>query len=516
VARQATRTVPARHQKLPSAGAAREALREKGQFWTPDWVAQAMVGYVLRGGTDHIFDPAVGAGAFFRAAKTIARRLDRPVELLGAEIDAAAIEEARQTGLATDDLEAVEMRNFVLHPPTRHFAAIVANPPYIRHHRLPHTVKLELKNYGKDLIGTALDGRAGLHIYFLLRALERLEEGGRLAFILPADTCEGKSAPALWGWITRHYRLDAVVTFAPEATPFPAVDTNALVFLIHKAGPLPTFRWVRCTQAHTDHLTEWTLSNFETVHQEALSVRERHLSEALQTGLSRPPAEAALAEPTLSEFAYIRRGIATGHNDFFFLTKRQARDLGIPDKFLRLAVGRTRDVTADSITTEMMERLEEKGRPTRLLALDSRPVGEFPSAVREYVIRGEEMGLPGKPLISQRKPWYKMEVRDVPPFLFAYLGRRNVRFIRNTAGVLPLTCLLCVYPRRNDPVSIQQLWTILSHPDTVANLSRVGKSYGAGAIKVEPRALERLPIPSTAIEAAGAELPEDVAQLALF
>ena len=30
----------------------REILRQKGQFWTPDWVAEAMVAYVLGGGSD--------------------------------------------------------------------------------------------------------------------------------------------------------------------------------------------------------------------------------------------------------------------------------------------------------------------------------------------------------------------------------------------------------------------------------------------------------------------------------
>src|SRR5438270_11688370 len=52
------------HKILPSSGPAREALREKGQFWTPDWVADAMVAYMIGTDTDHVFDPAVGAGAF--------------------------------------------------------------------------------------------------------------------------------------------------------------------------------------------------------------------------------------------------------------------------------------------------------------------------------------------------------------------------------------------------------------------------------------------------------------------
>ncbi|KAF5437760.1 hypothetical protein C5S35_02435 [Candidatus Methanophagaceae archaeon] len=41
---------------------------------------------------------------------------------------------------------------------------------------------------------------------------------------------------------------------------------------------------------------------------------------------------------------------------------------------------------------------------------------------------------------------------------------------------------------------------ILKHPDTSKNLSLVGKSYGGGAIKVEPRALEKLPLPDHLIK----------------
>lgn len=51
--------------KLPATGEARELLRKKGQFWTPDWVAEAMVEYVFTNKGGKLFDPAVGAGAFF-------------------------------------------------------------------------------------------------------------------------------------------------------------------------------------------------------------------------------------------------------------------------------------------------------------------------------------------------------------------------------------------------------------------------------------------------------------------
>src|SRR5213078_2383428 len=124
-----------------------------------------------------------------------------------------------------------QITDFVLSPPSNHYYAIVANPPYIRHHRLSPSVKARLKALSAHILGTNLDGRAGLHIYFLIRALQLLKEGGRLAFIMPADTCEGIFAPTLWKWITTNYNLEAVVTFMPGASPFPNVDTNPLIFL---------------------------------------------------------------------------------------------------------------------------------------------------------------------------------------------------------------------------------------------------------------------------------------------
>lgn len=500
-------------QRLPTAGAAREALREKGQFWTPDWIAQAMVSYVLQGGADHIFDPAVGAGAFFKAAKVIGQRLGRHIDLLGAEIDLAALQQAAQNGLTTADLASVQMSNFVLHPPARRFSAIVANPPYIRHHRLPTEVKAYLKSYSASLLEAALDGRAGLHIYFLLRALQLLGPGGRLAFIMPADTCEGVFSRPLWAWITRQYRLEAVVTFTPAASPFPQVDTNPMIFLLRNTAPAADCWWAQCTQAETADLQTWIESGFGTVPDGALRTHQRTLNEALATGLSRPPADARQPGMTLGDVAQVWRGIATGANEFFFLTRERAVSLDIPDEFLRLAVGRTRDVDGNEITSATLQRLAAVGRPTLLLSLDARPLTDLPPSIQRYLREGEKLGLPQRPLIAQRRPWYKMEVRAVPPFLFAYLGRRNARFIRNSAGVMPLTGFLCVYPHHSDPASLEKLWRVLSHPETIANLSLVGKSYGAGAIKVEPRALERLPLPAAALSAAGMQ-PADRSQQA--
>ena len=363
-------------------------------------------------------------------------------------------------------------------------------------------VKSYLKDFSASVLGSPLDGRAGLHVYFLIRALRLLEEDGRLSFIMPADTCEGIFAPVLWSWIARNFRIDAVVTFAPNASPFPDVDTNPIIFMIRKSKTSNHFLWCRCLTSGTTELKNWAMSGMRSKPPNDLKVIQRETKEALVTGLSRSPMQRGTkSDLALADFATALRGIATGANEFFFLTREQASELAIPQEFLRLAIGRTRDVHGDEITTDTIESLASSGRPTLLFSPDGRPIDQFPRSVREYLKRGEALRLNKLPLLSTRKPWYKMETRPAPPILFAYLGRRNARFIRNYAGVVPLTGFLCVYPRVQ--TLTVPLWGVLRDPSTVTNLGLVGKSYGSGCIKVEPRALEKLPLSRRLIERVG-------------
>jgi len=490
-----------RHQKLPTKWTEREKLREKGQFWTPMWVAEAMIAYVSQSSRERIFDPAVGAGVFFRAARNV---LGQNVVLQGTEIDRDALSCGKDLGLTAEDLKHVELLDFMELPESKKFPAVVANPPYIRHHRIALDYKAKLKLFCKQLTGFSLDGRAGFHIYFLLKALSHLEQNGSLAFIMPADTCEGVFSTPLWQWITNNFCLDYVVTFAPEATPFPGVDTNAIVFCIRNTRPASHFQWIKCHLEDGEFLRK-ALSG-QPALTSSLIVHTRELKEALLTGLSRSFTEGEEESVPLGKIARVVRGIATGANEFFFLTEADAKAKKIPDYFFKDAVGRTRDIQSNVITPEDLRLLKASGRPTRLLVLNGYSEDELPASVVKYLREGEKLKFHERALIRMRNPWYRMESREVPPFLFAYLGRRSARFIRNTAGVVPLTGFLCVYPQNDFANRIESIWGVLNDPRTLANLNKVGKSYGSGAIKVEPRSLEKLPIPLSVLSGHGIQL----------
>lgn len=496
------------HQKLPTEWNEREILRDKGQFWTPSWVADAMVAYVSEN-TDLVFDPATGRGAFYEALL----KLNKPkVSFFGTDVDTKVLEDE----IYNHKNCFVEERDFIKNPPQRKFKAIVANPPYIRHHRIDEETKLLLKQLATSIIGNTIDGRAGYHIYFLIQALNLLEQDGKLAFIMPADTCEGKFAKNLWKWISEKFCIDGVITFNKMATPFPNVDTNAMIFLIKNSKRTETLHWVKANEAYSPDLFNFISSDFRKQEFKTIEVIDRQLKEGIATGFSRPEQNHNGFKFHLNDFANVMRGIATGSNEFFFLTAQQVKQLQIPKEFLKRAVGRTKDAPENILTAKNIEDLEKENRPTYLLSINGHD--KLPKAITNYLKVGEEMELPTRSLIQQRKPWYKMERREVPPILFAYLGRRNTRFIKNDAGILPLTGFLCVYPIYDDKEFVEKLWQVLNHPDTLENLKLVGKSYGSGAIKVEPSNLSRLPIPEHVVKQFDLKRPYKTAegQLEIF
>lgn len=487
---------PEAPQGLPASGPAREALRAAGQFWTPDWLAAAFATYVADAPPGPALDPACGDGALLRAL--LAERAPRGI--YGCDLDPAMVEAARRSVAAASRVGGrgvlIERRDFPLDPPEGSFAAIVMNPPYLRHHRLSQGTKARLRERSAAALGgAAIDGLAGLHAHFLLHALALLRPGGRLAAVVPADILEGRYAGRLWSWILPRFALDGVATFSALATPFPGVDTNPVALFLRRGEPSPATAWSRWWAPPGDALRSWVGDGFRPQSATTADFAVRVASDATIAALGRPESAVPAAGAALGSLAAIHRGVSTGNNDFFHLTRDRARSLGLPATLLQLAVGRTRDAPGDLLDAAAIDRLDARGRATLLLTLGEAPVGDLPPAVRRYLERGEADGLADTPTGRSRRPWYRIDWHTPPPFLFAYLDRRRPRFIRNAIGAVPLTGFLGLHPLDRRPEALDDLWRRLSDPAVGERLRGLGKTYGNDGVKIEPRALLGLALP---------------------
>lgn len=481
----------------------RKILQHRGQFWTPDWIARPMARYVLGGSPSRVFDPAVGAGALLINAKRISDG-DR-VTVSGFEIHPEVLELAKQEGLTKTDLTRIKIGNYLsATSPVGYEEAIICNPPYIRHHRLDRSVKHELRSELERWLGVKLDGRLGLHAYFFLRSLQQLRKGGRLSYITSADLYEGKSSRAMWSAIASRFRIDGIATFESDATPFPGVDTNPVINFIAAEPPTPCYRYIRVHNPFCENIERVVADIRRPLSRhviDGLSIQQRKISDHIEFGLARAKALNGGHTIPLGRFIKCIRGIGTGANAFFFLTEAQVEHLRLPKEFFERAVGRTRDIPDEEVTQKTLARLDHIGRPTWLLNVRGYSIQELPGPLQQYIEQGTKQRLMERPLLKQRRYWYWTEHRTPPPFFFAYLGRRHVRFIRNKAKAQALTGFLYVYPQSNyaSAEAIEVLWQCMQDPRLLRHLDLVAKTYGGNALKVEPRSLERTPVPIEAV-----------------
>jgi hypothetical protein len=208
----------------------------------------------------------------------------------------------------------------------------------------------------------------------------------------------------------------------------------------------------------------------------------------------------------LSELFRIKRGIATGANNFFVMTKADAKENGIPERFLIPILPpprrmRTSEVHADA---DGIPQLEEQLFLLKCDLGEENVKKSYPSLWR-YLEKGMLDHIDQRYLCKSRVPWYTQEKRDPAPYLFTYMGRKKggtgkpMRFILNKSQAIATNSYLLLYPKpslekiiRSKPDLQKQVWVALNAMPSAEVVSH-GRVYGGGLHKLEPKELGNVP-----------------------
>jgi len=480
----------------------RALRRLLGQFWTPDPIAELMVRWALRDTPGRFLDPGAGPLTFLHAAE----RAFGPgrTSCVAFELDDALVCAARAAfPPVTCDVRQEDFLRTSLRFPG---LAVVCNPPYTRHHGILDERKAELVGWAKATFGFRPSRFLGAHAWFLLKALDITGPDARLCFITPVELFMSRSGLDLFRHLPERFRPCRAIVFGPEFDAFPGVDATAAVSFFDPAATgldralLVLRRW-----PGPELLRAWLESPRAT-----LGVDRAGEVLPFEPGsrISLVPAAGNPRRPgvPLAAYARVSRGVATGANGFFLFDRRRREASGIAAGHFLRVIARARDATTPVLDVADLEALEARGRPTHLLALTRATEPSGPLAT--YLAEGERLGLPNRPLISRRRPWWLTEAREAPAILFTYLSRGDPRFIRNDAKAVALTTFLVLHPLPPTAGVAPDDWitclvATLNSPGTLASLAEHSRAYGGMTRKIEPRELERIELPAIA------ELPPD-------
>ncbi|MGH2715037.1 MAG: HsdM family class I SAM-dependent methyltransferase [Thermoleophilaceae bacterium] len=455
--------------------------RAGGQFQTPTWAADLMASWLLQEPCDLLLDPGVGAGRLlFRAA---GRPEPAPRRMLGLDVDGVSLEMARVNLLLRGiDNCALRRCNFLLRNLRERPDAVTCNPPYSRHHSIPATEKAAIHAGFEERLGLRLSRLAGLHVLFLVRALEVIREAGRLAFITPAEWLDVNYGWAIKRFVLERAHVEAIVLWEHDHLYFDGALTTAAITLLRAGagtGPTRVVRLPRRPPAVEEVVA--------AIEGQRTRLRVADVDLAPGAKWSHPVRRRVPRGKPLRDIARVRRGIATGCNRFFVVSEAARREHGIERSHVRPCITTPRLVPGDELTRADLERLSDD-LPRWVLNCHDRDAERRNDALGRYLRWGKDAhDAHAGYLASRRQPWYALERREASPVLFTYMNRQRPRFIRNRAAAVPLNTFLIVEP--HDGIDADQLWRALKAEHLMRQLIRAKRNYGGGLWKIEPREL---------------------------
>jgi adenine-specific DNA-methyltransferase len=514
------------------AGKSQAGRNRLGQFATPPALARDVIDYALRqlngGGSAlqqltadaprvasdtatttpiRFLDPAVGTGSFYEAlrAASTTRRVERAV---GLEIDPHyGLPSAQLWKNTTLDYR---LEDFTHADPEPRFNLLICNPPYVRHHHLTTEDKSRLIARTHAASGMKLSGLAGLYCHFIGLAHQWMEEGGLAGWLIPSEFMNVNYGAAVKQYLLERVTLLHIHRFDPNDVQFAdALVSSAVV-------------WFRNTPPPKNHSVRFTLGGTlerpdteRNIPASALAHEKKWLR--FPEATVRSPADidgganirGAVKDPVIGDFFRIRRGLATGDNRFFMLTREEIRRRKLPIEVFRPILPSPRYLLTDEIATNP-DGNPIVDRQLFLLdtALDEREIQTRYPSLHAYFAEGKQRALHERYLCKHRARWYAQENRPAAPILCTYLGRqdnardRPFRFILNRSKATAANVYLMMYPTGalaravdNNPQLIEQVWAALN-TITPEQLLGEGRVYGGGLHKLEPRELASVPAPA--------------------
>jgi len=460
--------------------------KQFGQVATPEPIARLMAKWVMSVKPHAVLDPAAGLGGLLAAC----RQLNQSVELIGAERDAETLRRAKSSAprgtklILTDYLKSDAGR----------FDGIIANPPYVKAHRLAYTEQDWL--YFEERLGTPLDRLTNLYALFLLKIWEDLTSRGRAAVILPAEFLNANFGEEIKERLLRAIRPAGIAIFAPSFNVFADALTTSAIVLLDKRQVLNAPIWAKLTETVEDAeaFVEELLTGRITTAGNALidlvelNPRDKWLNILLNGGTKEASVRFA---KRVGDYFKCRRGIATGANDFFCLSRAGMREHQLTEALVEPCITKATDAEGLVFTRDKLDALV--GRDRRCFLLN--PTRNEQS-LTEYLQLGERQGIPKRHLPSHRPVWYVPENRAVADIWVAVFSREFAKFILNTSGAKNLTCFHGLYAKPGNE-SIAPLMTLFLNSSLGRqSFSQVNRFYGDGLNKLEPKDVEDMPCPA--------------------
>lgn len=476
------------------------ALRKaRGAFFTPRPIAEFIASWALAAHPASILEPSCGEAEFLLAAGLKNAESEHSLQLRGVELHAESARRAEQS-LATSGVTARIIPGDFFDMPTEPRAdAVIGNPPYVRYQ--DHAGSGRAKSRAAAAAaGVELTELASMWAAFTIHATRHLNDGGRLGLVLPAELLTVNYAAPVREYLLNHFAQVQLIIFAERVFPDALEEVVLVLASGYRQGPSRSFELFQTRNASTLS----ALGEGRVWEPEANGGR-------WMGSLLNPDAaiayESLVTGPlfgTLHDWGETSLGAVTGNNKYFTLTTEEIRRRRLsPTDYVPLSPPGSRHLRTLDLTRYRLDALREAGSPTYLF----RPSAEPSKAALRKIREGERDDVHKAYKCSVRTPWWRTPLLAAPDIFVTYMNSDTPALATNSVGVHHLNSVHGLYLHDHVVADVARDVLPLAALNSVTALGAeiVGRAYGGGLLKLEPREADRLPVP-------GPDLLEDAAQ----
>jgi adenine-specific DNA-methyltransferase len=468
-----------------------KARKARGAFFTPEALCQFIARWAIESPADRVLEPSAGEAAFLLAAGERLRELggSSAGNLSGVELHAESAANAYDLLSAAGHSAELQVADFFSVSPKPAFDAVIGNPPYVRYQDFTGASRA-LSHVAAMRAGVRISNLASSWAAFTVHAALFLRPGGRLGLVLPAELLSVNYAAEVRRFLMQRFGRVRVVVFTERV--FPGVLEEVVLLLAEAQGPTDHCELVQvndldelCGPATEHETSRWSPKLSSDKWTDALAPRravhllDQHLGQGFTT-------LQAWGETTL--------GMVTGANKFFAISPATADRLRLTaDEVIPLSPPGSRHLRSLTLTPTQWLSLGAGGSASLLF----RPSDSPSPGAKAYIREGEVGGVHEAYKCRIRKPWWRVPLLKPADLLLTYMNADTPRLCANSAGVHHLNSVHGIY-LRND---LRRLGTSLLPLVSLNSLTAlgaelVGRSYGGGMLKLEPREADRLAVPS--------------------